>query len=256
MVLLMEKNADIYWTIYKTPEDFSFTGIFSPALFLSEKENEKLQDYRFPKRRFEWLSGRWALKNLIRLSFSEYANLALKEIEIANEPGGAPFILLHGERIHDLKVSLSHRGGLAAAAVIRCPESRLGIDLELPEPRPRCFIEDYFTANEINFLEFASEPYRNTLVNLFWSAREAFLKGEGIGLRVDTRCLEVRLEANFLSIKNFSDHKWMPFELFDLREKPYRYSGFWQADAEKVLTIFWNNQIRKRSSCNLYEIKI
>ena len=251
----MEKNLDIYWTVHRPPEDFTFSGIYSPVNFLGEAEILKLRNYRFPKRRYEWLSGRWALKNLVRLSFKEFADLHLKEIEVANEPAGAPYILIKGERIPGLQVSLSHRGGLTAAAALNAQETRLGIDLELPEPRPRCFVEDYFTDNEITFFQMASEPYRATLVNLFWSIREAFLKGEGIGLRLDTRCLEVRLAAAYLSSKNISDHKWESYELLDLRQDTKLYSGFWQADQEKILTIFWKNQLEKSLPGNLIEIK-
>ena len=208
------------------------------------------------KRRFEWLSGRWALKNLIRLSFPDYWQLNLKDIEISNEAGGAPYILLRGEVHSELAVSISHRGQMAAAAAARCEGARLGIDLELSESRPNSFIEDYFTPNEIAQLKGIPEPEKTILVNLFWSAREAFLKGERIGLRLDTRCLEVKLDSELLFDQKYMDTEWKPFDVLDQREHPARYSGFWQADQERVLTLVWANRAGKHVSGNLCEVKI
>lgn len=53
---------------------------------LSEKEGAFYQTLRFPKRRMEWLGGRFALKELVRQTLGA----PLKDIEILPHASGKP----------------------------------------------------------------------------------------------------------------------------------------------------------------------
>jgi len=154
--------------------------------WLSAQEKDRYQQFRFPKKSQDWLSGRWAAKSLINAIFSESKTYQLDEICIKNEASGSPFAEWHGKRL-DGSLSISHRGGLAAAAYCPDPDVTIGIDLELIETKSRGFVEDYFTAQEAAAIFNLSEDQQALAASLLWSGREALLKALQLGLRVDTR---------------------------------------------------------------------
>jgi 4'-phosphopantetheinyl transferase len=95
-------------------------------------------------------------------------------------------------------VSLSDRAGWAVC-LVGPPGSgvagSLGIDLEVVEPRTDRFVTDFFTERECRYvLGLAVGEARNEAANLIWSAKEAALKLQQVGLRADTRTVEVTVE--------------------------------------------------------------
>ena len=68
----------------------------------------------------------------------------------------------------------------------------VGIDLDRVEHRDESFLTDYFTAGEQAFTRALPEHLRDLWVTLAWSAKEAVLKVLGVGLRMDTRKVEIR----------------------------------------------------------------
>ena len=149
---------------------------------------------RFEKRRADWRLGRWTAK----LAVSAYYNApcrpdCLRRFEIRPEMSGAPNVWI-GTRPAPLTISLSHRAGSAVCAVAPAGVE-LGCDLETVEPRSPEFLADYFTAREQSLVKQAATSDRPRLVALFWSAKESALKALRLGLRVDTRRLEVRMAA-------------------------------------------------------------
>ena len=70
----------------------------------------------------------------------------------------------------------------------------LGCDLELVEPRSDRFVADYLTAAEQQ-LVLGAGPERDLVANLIWSAKESALKVLRVGLRRDTRSVEVTLDG-------------------------------------------------------------
>ena len=90
----------------------------------------------------------------------------------------------------DLRLSLSHAGGMGLAAVTM-RNVRIGCDVEEIRPRSEAFVADYFTAPEAALVRDAPTAEQATLANLVWSAKESALKLLGEGLRMDTRAVEV-----------------------------------------------------------------
>jgi 4'-phosphopantetheinyl transferase len=167
--------------------------------FLSPAEQAVLAGLRFPKRRREWLLGRWTAKRLLRRAHPEYADLPLSAITVGNDPDGAPYLAVAGEGRLSLSLSISHRDDRAFCALLAppagqvdSPYSGVGADLELVEPRDPVFVEDYFTAGEAVRVWRCPEERRDTLVTVIWSAKEAVLKVLRLGLTVDTRSVELR----------------------------------------------------------------
>jgi 4'-phosphopantetheinyl transferase len=166
----------------------------SGAAWLSPREQAVLGGIRYTKRHVEFLTRRYTAKRALATMLGREATAAaLAALEIGNHPGGAPFVLVDG-RPAPIEVSISDRAGWAvclvgAPGITRGP---LGIDLEIVEPRSSAFVEDFFTAAERDAVRrLPAGPPRDEAANLIWSAKEAALKVLKVGLRADTREVEV-----------------------------------------------------------------
>lgn len=156
--------------------------------WLTSGERERLDGFRFEKRRRDWLSGRWTAK-LALLEISGMAREQIARFEIASAGDGAPLPKLDGGHC-DVRLSLSHSNGRAFCAVSKTA-ALLGCDIELVESRSAGFVETYFTDAESERIECADPESRDLLVTMIWSAKESTLKALRTGLRADTRSVEV-----------------------------------------------------------------
>jgi 4'-phosphopantetheinyl transferase len=171
---------DVYW-LEQTQEDLPATNEW-----LSGPEVARLNTLRFPKRREEWRLGRWTGKRAV----DTYLGLGgrFDAIELVPAADGAPEVFVDN-RPAAVAVSLSHRAGSALCAITQ-PEVALGCDLELIEAHSNAFIQDFFSAEE-QALIAANRYQRELLVALFWSGKESVLKALRIGLRMDTRQIDL-----------------------------------------------------------------
>lgn len=180
--------TDVYWleqTEADVPEDESW---------LSTKETTLLCTIRFPKRRADWLLGRWTAKNAFAICFGHLTDLqALRDIEIRAAPSGAPEILFRNEP-SAATISLSHRAGIGACAVAPS-HVLLGCDVEIIEPHGDAFAADYFTLEEQAYFAKSKGHERLRLLALLWSGKESALKALREGLRLDTRSMIVSVPS-------------------------------------------------------------
>lgn len=178
---------DVYWF------EQSMGDVPEGEEWLSSREAAHLRSLRFPKRRVDWLLGRWTAKIAISALHGLRAEPdALSAIEIRSAPSGAPEVFFMNAPLAVL-ISLSHRVGIAACA-LGWSGSSLGCDLETIEPHGDAFPADYFTAEEQALVtEAATKTDALRFVNLLWSAKESALKLLGEGLRIDTRRVVVKL---------------------------------------------------------------
>jgi 4'-phosphopantetheinyl transferase len=158
--------------------------------WLSAEETLRLNSLRFPKRRTDWRLGRWTAKHAVAACLNLPRDpYALANIEIRAASSGAPEASSPGQPT-PVTISLSHRAGTALCAVAPRGIS-LGCDLEVIEPRSDAFVADYFTEREHALIEQTSVEARPLLLALLWSAKESALKALRVGLRFDTRCMDV-----------------------------------------------------------------
>jgi phosphopantetheinyl transferase len=147
---------------------------------LAADEEAVYAGFSAPKRRRDWLAGRWAAKLVLaRRLEKDGLRVPLREIAIGNDLEGAPvWKLLKPLGAPVWPLSITHSGGWAAAA-IHTNAARLGVDLEQAVERDPSWIEVAFHPDE---RPLARTPEAATRL---WTVKEAALKLLGIGLRAD-----------------------------------------------------------------------
>ena len=199
-------------------------GWFAPA------ERERWSAMRSPYRRDDFRLGRWTAKQALVAWLGR--DVDFPRLEIAAAPNGAPVARLDGEPL-PVALAISHRAQHALAAVTAA-EIRLGCDLERVEERSAAFVRDFFTAREVSHWERADEAQRPLLANLVWSAKESVLKALGVGLRADTREVEIEIAAGIEPLA--ADDGWQRFAARHGASHG-AFAGWWRRDGELVLTL-------------------
>ncbi len=219
---------------------------------MSTAEQARLAGFRFTKRRTEYQLRRWAAKRAVAEALGLPDHLAsMASIEVLNRWSGAPFVQVGGVAL-PIDLSLTDRAGWAVCVIDEDPPAALpagragdgppagrsdaptpgtvGIDLELVEPRSRAFAEDFLTAAEQEYV--AGQPdagARHTAANLLWSAKESALKVLQVGLRADTRTVEVTVH------RGPPRQGWAPLEVAAVDGR--RFAGWWRREGVFLLTI-------------------
>jgi 4'-phosphopantetheinyl transferase len=211
------------------------TEVPSGTGWLSARETARLDLMRFPKRRTEFLLRRWTGKRVAAAALGIPAGSTdLSRVELLNHPTGAPYVEIEGSRA-DIDVSLTDRAGHAVGLVspVGTGLGSLGVDLELVEPRSEGFVSDFLTEREAAWVRSRREEHGEdgwqAGANLVWSAKEAALKVLRVGLRADTRTVEVSVHDDV------RDDGWAP--LVVTGDRGARFPGWWRRDGVFVLTI-------------------
>lgn len=241
--------VQIMWCMGEVSPDWGDLTV-SDWVWLSPAERESLMGMRFPKRRREWLSGRWTAKQLLLRCFPLLEGKSSSEISIENQIHGNPVVFVGGQRLSGC-LSLSHRQNQVAAAYIADEDVFVGIDVETIEERHPAFLQDYFTEKEIEWVTAApncEQPLRTTLI---WSAKEAALKSLQLGLAVDTHTVEVHpLEGDLLQ-------GWQPLNFCsNLPVEGYQLHGWWQQRDNFMITIVVNMPASQKPVVDLREINL
>jgi 4'-phosphopantetheinyl transferase len=203
--------------------------------WLAPGELRRARDLRYPKRHTEYLLRRLAAKHAVAAVTGLPADpAALARIEVANAPGGAPYVLVDGAPAA-LSVSISDRAGWAVCLIAaidgaggRGGAGALGCDLELVEPRSPQFLQDFLTPEERDYVAAAPEgDARQVAANLIWSAKESALKVLRTGLRRDTREVCVTVPAP-------GPGEWSGLRI---RARGRPVTGWWRRDGSFLVTV-------------------
>lgn len=216
----------VYWL------EQTSTDVPESREWLSAFEQQRCAQLIVPKRRSDWLLGRWTAK-LAVASYMQMGNdlQKLRTVEIRPAASGAPQVFLPNAEA-PIAISLSHRGDHAICSIAP-PHVRLGCDLEIIERRSEEFIEDYFDDMEKKALEDSTiVSDRELLANLMWSAKECALKALQVGLREDPKAFQVTLLDDWLS---YETDGWRPF--YVRGEFGQSFYGWWQNSQRLLRTI-------------------
>jgi 4'-phosphopantetheinyl transferase len=154
--------------------------------WLGAREQRALAVLHVPKRREDWRLGRWTAKAAV----AAWLDVGLERIQVLAADDGAPEAWIDAARA-PLSLSLSHRSGLAVAAIADAPVV-VGCDLERLEPRSALFVRDWLAPSE----QALASADRIHIPNLVWTAKEAAAKVRREGLRLDVRSAITRLHPD------------------------------------------------------------
>jgi 4'-phosphopantetheinyl transferase EntD len=110
--------------------------------WLTHNERIVMSKLAIAKRRADWRLGRWTAKKMLGTEFQVPAGRA--EVRAAGD--GAPEAFVGGVP-SGISLSLSHRDGVAVAAMAR-PPTTVGIDLETVESRSDAFVRECLSGEE------------------------------------------------------------------------------------------------------------
>ena len=162
--------------------------------WLSSEEQRHLGRLQVEKRRRDWLLGRWTAKSaLCRLPYLANSSVPPPDLTIRQAADGAPEALLRGRRL-PLSLSISHRAGWGLCA-LAAEDMLAGCDLEVVESRSSGFLSDYFTDEEQAFIRTVPGLHVDQIATLYWAAKESTLKALRVGLRADTRRIQISTTA-------------------------------------------------------------
>ncbi|WP_155931750.1 4'-phosphopantetheinyl transferase superfamily protein [Methylopila sp. 73B] len=133
---------------------------------------------------------------LVRMTLSSYCDVAPDRWSFAPGPGGKPRIAGPHD-LRSLRFNLSHTDGLLALAVSR--DCDVGVDVERLDPLAdfEGLAEVAFAPCERDAVRAAATEQRAARFFRLWTAKEALLKAQGLGLgTVDPRAIIFDAEAS------------------------------------------------------------
>lgn len=179
---------------------------------------------RVPKRRSDWLLGRWVAKRALVLSGAAATEA---DVAVLASASGAPEAFVLGCPA-GVAISLTHSHGVAVAAV--GPKGVLvGVDLEAIEERAPGFLADWFTPAEQAFVAATAAGEGSLASTLVWSAKESVMKALREGLRIPPKAVEVS------AVRGLADGQWRTFRARGPQLEEWR--GWWRAEAGFVLCL-------------------
>jgi acyl transferase domain-containing protein/phosphopantetheinyl transferase len=165
-------------------------GIWLKALAylaLSRRERAEFDSMNGPlKRRMDWVLGRCAAKDAVRVLIKEKygVQLCAADVEITSDAKGRP--MAGGawkERLKaDPLISITHTNGIAAAIATLGSGQLAGIDIEFLGQRPEGFETVAFSDEERKWLGEIPHEQREEWSLRLWCAKEAVAKALGHGL--------------------------------------------------------------------------
>ena len=190
----------IDWLIQTTAHHPHLIRGQAPPGLLSPAETAVLDTFSVLKRRQDWLLGRWTAKRLLQALIQQQSRrtVLLENFSILPGKDGAPrvhFDLGEPDIKDSYAISISHSHGISLCAAVSGPDSLIGADIELVEPRHENFASDFFTPGEQAQINHAAPERHDTLITAIWSGKEAALKAIRQGFRTDTRIVSCRFNT-------------------------------------------------------------
>lgn len=191
----------------QVPQDETTLDWCSDYLLSSNEQHEWRRVGRTEKRRFDWLSGRIAAKDAVRMLLKKNFAVELRpaDIEIRRTASGyAEAVVKNHELPWVPQISISHCRSTAIAVAEAPQPGRLsGIDVEDIDEREEGFMDLSFLATERKWIESKESSARAQLIANLWTAKEAAAKACGSGLEGNPKLFELVAEpsSNEYSIK-------------------------------------------------------
>ncbi|MEB3225916.1 MAG: 4'-phosphopantetheinyl transferase superfamily protein [Synechococcus sp.] len=153
---------------------------------LSKDEQDRAKGFKFPELQRRFTLARAGLRQILGL----YLNQKPGAIAFRYGDYGKPLL-------PEIAFNLAHTKRLALCAVaLDSPQTSLGVDLEEKKRKTDIMglAKRFFTATELDFLQKLPETAQATAFLQLWTAKEAYLKGTGLGLQGGLDAVEVHLQ--------------------------------------------------------------
>lgn len=148
-------------------------------LYLTPQETERFRQFRYQKRKVEWLGGRIAAKcAYLQLENGSDDIFRQREewqrVDICADPHGKPYVSIGQKKGFPLEISISHSGEIAIglAASEQC-----GVDIQKISQQLERVQSHFVRPQEKHYLsQIAGQHGPQTALSLLWSAKEAVKK--------------------------------------------------------------------------------
>lgn len=152
---------------------------------LSPRELDRFEKFALPKKRLQWLAGRYAIKKTILKENQLPKNQSdLNRIDVLSLENSAPYLV----QFPDLQISITHSFPYCIGIVSK---HAIGIDLEKLMKLSGSLINQYFHPNEIRSLteKAGTEDYQIQTI-IYWTRKEAVSKLLKLGLKMDFKQID------------------------------------------------------------------
>jgi 4'-phosphopantetheinyl transferase len=157
--------------------------------FLSSEERARATRFVYHEHRNEFILSHGMLRHLL----GRYLGTAPEAISFDAGLGGKPVLSGHS---HGLSFNLSHSRGRAVLAVSDGRDVGIDVELERPDVDMLSIASSYFCRSELDAIRSVALAQRCSEFFRYWVAKEAVLKGEGLGLGFPLDRLEVRFAVD------------------------------------------------------------
>jgi 4'-phosphopantetheinyl transferase len=132
---------------------------------------------------------------VLRQLLGRYTGTAPANLSFSSGPNGKPVLDMRSQNGRFVSFNMTHSQGRALLAVSDGRE--VGIDLEKIKPHVKALsiARRYFASAERAAIEHAPQPLQARVFFRYWVAKEALLKGQGLGLRFPIDEFEVRFDT-------------------------------------------------------------
>lgn len=151
---------------------------------LSPKERIRLGAFSMPKKKVQWISGRYAVKKALIKHMSVCDDqIDLCSIDVLSGENSAPYI----PQFADVHVTITHSFPYCIGVVSK---RRIGIDLERVVDLRPTLLAIYFHSHEIQELEQSNTVKDVHHAMVYWTRKEAVSKLLGLGMKADFKRLD------------------------------------------------------------------
>ena len=141
---------------------------------LSEDEQFRAEQFKFQELRERFIVGRGCLRQIL----GRYLHQLPEDIKFTYGAHGKPMV-------EGISFNFSHTKEYALCGVTRDAAIAVGVDIETKERSTNilALAKRFFHPFEYSYLEQAPKGKQQDIFVKFWTAKESFLKAQGIGLQ-------------------------------------------------------------------------
>lgn len=181
------------------------------AALLSHDEQSRVARFAFERDRHRFTLSH----GLLRVILARYVGGEAARIEFERGAHGKPAVSGPPNAKQEIHFSLSHSGDYALVAV--ATGRAVGVDVEVRRPDVHAFklAQRFFASGESRQIAQAQGDERQRLFYRYWTAKEAYLKGRGVGLSLGLDQFEILFEGQSpaarvrLTDSGTFDHAWL-----------------------------------------------